>query len=85
MQVLTRSSEAYGRMILGSGLFQADGHPGNILVMEGGKVGLIDFGQSKQLSGVEQRAIAQMMIALCKCAAARLGRLNLCRLGSCAG
>lgn len=56
-------------MILGWGLFQADGHPGNILVMKRGKVGLIDFGQSKQLSGAEQRQIAQMMIALCQCAA----------------
>ena len=32
-------SEAYGRMMLLDGLFQADGHPGNILVMKGGRGG----------------------------------------------
>lgn len=31
-RILARVSEAYGLMILGEGLFQADGHPGNILV-----------------------------------------------------
>lgn len=38
-RILSRVSEAYGRMLLLDGLFQADGHPGNILVMKGGKVG----------------------------------------------
>ena len=44
-----RISEAYGRMILGEGLFQADGHPGNILLQKGAKIGLLDYGQSKQV------------------------------------
>ena len=35
-RILSRVSEAYGRMLLLDGLFQADGHPGNILVMKGG-------------------------------------------------
>ena len=35
-RILGRVSEAYGRMLLLDGLFQADGHPGNILVMKGG-------------------------------------------------
>jgi predicted unusual protein kinase regulating ubiquinone biosynthesis (AarF/ABC1/UbiB family) len=34
-RILNRVSEAYGRMMLLDGLFQADGHPGNILVMKG--------------------------------------------------
>jgi predicted unusual protein kinase regulating ubiquinone biosynthesis (AarF/ABC1/UbiB family) len=34
-RILSRVSEAYGRMVLLDGLFQADGHPGNILVMKG--------------------------------------------------
>ena len=55
-------------MILGSGQFQADGHPGNILVMKKGRIGLIDFGQSKQLSSGEQTKVAHMMLALAKCA-----------------
>ena len=35
-RILGAVSEAYGRMMLYEGLFQADGHPGNILVMKGG-------------------------------------------------
>ena len=34
-KILHRVAEAYGRQLLYSGLFQADGHPGNILVMKG--------------------------------------------------
>ena len=34
--ILSRICEAYGRMLLLQGLFQADCHPGNILVMKGG-------------------------------------------------
>ena len=36
-RILGAVSEAYGRMMLYEGLFQADGHPGNILVMRGGR------------------------------------------------
>ena len=34
-RILNRVAEAYGRQLLYGGLFQADGHPGNILVMKG--------------------------------------------------
>lgn len=34
-RIMSRVSEAYGRMLLLNGLFQADGHPGNILVLPG--------------------------------------------------
>ncbi len=34
-RILSTVSEAYGRMMLYEGLFQADNHPGNILVMKG--------------------------------------------------
>lgn len=63
-RVLSRVSEAYGRMILGTGLFQADGHPGNILVLPKGKVGLLDYGQSKQLSDDIRNGVAQMVVAI---------------------
>ena len=43
-RVLSHVSEAYGRMILGTGQFQADGHPGNILVLPKGRVALLDYG-----------------------------------------
>lgn len=43
-RILTRTTEAYGRMILLDGLFQADCHPGNILVMKGDATGLFAWG-----------------------------------------
>ncbi|GIL83202.1 hypothetical protein Vretifemale_12058 [Volvox reticuliferus] len=62
--ILSRVSEAYGRMIFGEGLFQADGHPGNILIGRGGRVGLLDYGQSKQLPDEKRRAFAELVLAL---------------------
>ena len=51
-------------MILGEGLFQADGHPGNILVQKGGGIALLDYGQSKQLPYEERVAFAKLVVAL---------------------
>ncbi len=39
-KLLTRVAEAYGRMLLLQGLFQADCHPGNILVKGNGGIGV---------------------------------------------
>eukprot|EP00879_Flechtneria_rotunda_P019841 GHRR01020855.1.p1 GENE.GHRR01020855.1~~GHRR01020855.1.p1 ORF type:complete len:296 (+),score=106.59 GHRR01020855.1:572-1459(+) len=64
--ILARVSEAYGLMILGEGLFQADGHPGNILVQPHGRVALLDYGQSKQLGAEDKRAFAELVVALKK-------------------
>ena len=36
---------AYGPMIFGGGLFHADPHSGQVLLMRGGKIGLLDYGQ----------------------------------------
>ena len=63
-QILSKVTEAYGRMILLDGLFQADGHPGNILVMKGGRIGLIDYGQSKKLPNKYRAPFAKMVLAL---------------------
>lgn len=39
-------------------------HPGNIFVLEDGRVGLIDFGQVKQISGRNRETLCKVMIAL---------------------
>lgn len=41
-----------------------DPHPGNIFVLENGDIGLIDFGQVKQISGRNRETLAKVMIAL---------------------
>eukprot|EP01025_Chloroclados_australasicus_P041555 TRINITY_DN4403_c1_g1_i2.p1 TRINITY_DN4403_c1_g1~~TRINITY_DN4403_c1_g1_i2.p1 ORF type:complete len:589 (-),score=89.91 TRINITY_DN4403_c1_g1_i2:316-2082(-) len=63
-RILGRVSEAYGHMILDKGLFQADGHPGNILVLKKGKIALLDYGQSKQLTDKERLGLAKLITAL---------------------
>ncbi len=40
---------AYTRMIFEDGFFQGDPHPGNLLALPGGVVGLLDFGLAKEL------------------------------------
>ncbi len=39
---------------------------GNILVSKGGRVGLLDYGQSKQLSQDQRLALARLIVQLDK-------------------
>jgi ubiquinone biosynthesis protein len=54
-RVLTRVLEAYIRQTLELGVFQADPHPGNLLVDEHEQLVLLDFGCAKEVAA-EQRA-----------------------------
>ena len=65
-RILRRLCEAYGRMIFGEGLFQADGHPGNILVQRGARVALLDYGQSKKLASDEVQRLSRLIVAIAK-------------------
>ncbi|KAF5841271.1 ABC1/COQ8 ser/thr kinase [Dunaliella salina] len=65
-RILSRLSEAYGMMMLKEGLFQADGHPGNILVGRGGRLSLLDYGQSKQLPRDQREALASLVLEMVK-------------------
>jgi len=38
-------ADAYRKMLLEDGCFHADPHPGNLMVLEGGRVAFLDFGQ----------------------------------------
>ena len=53
---------------------QADNPPGNILVGKGGRIGLLDYGQSKQLPDAERRGFARLLQAINKCGTNRGGR-----------
>ncbi|KAH7619626.1 hypothetical protein Ndes2526B_g06607 [Nannochloris sp. 'desiccata'] len=63
-RILSRVAEAYGRMILINATFQADAHPGNLMVMKGGRIGVIDYGQSKRLPDWERAQFARLILAL---------------------
>lgn len=62
--LLKALTEVFGRNILETGFFHADPHPGNIFVLEDGNIGLIDFGQVKQISGRARETLCRVMIAL---------------------
>lgn len=51
----------YARMIFEQGFFQADPHPGNLLVLPGTVIGLLDFGLAKELPAGFGAAIAEML------------------------
>jgi aarF domain-containing kinase len=63
-KLLKALTYAFGRNILETGFFHADPHPGNIFVLDNGDIGLIDFGQVKQISGRNRETLAKVMIAL---------------------
>lgn len=63
-RLLRSLTDVFGRCILETGFFHADPHPGNIFVLEDGSIGLIDFGQVKQISGRARETLAKVMVAL---------------------
>jgi ubiquinone biosynthesis protein len=52
--------------ILKRGLFHADPHPGNVMVLDDGTLGMIDFGATGRLDTIQQDAVVDMLIALVK-------------------
>ncbi|XP_020882632.1 uncharacterized aarF domain-containing protein kinase 1 isoform X2 [Arabidopsis lyrata subsp. lyrata] len=62
--ILSSLSRAYGQMILKSGFFHADPHPGNILICKGQEVALLDYGQVKELPDKLRLGYANLVIAM---------------------
>jgi ubiquinone biosynthesis protein len=50
-------------MMLGE-RFHADPHPGNVWLLDDGRLGLLDFGSSGRLDALEQASVADMLIAI---------------------
>ncbi|XP_038684417.1 aarF domain-containing protein kinase 1 isoform X2 [Tripterygium wilfordii] len=62
--ILQSLTLAYGQMILKSGFFHADPHPGNILICKGSEVALLDYGQVKDLPDNLRLAYANLIVSL---------------------
>jgi ubiquinone biosynthesis protein len=62
-EVARKIGALYGAMIFELGFFHGDPHPGNLLVLPDGRIGLLDFGLCKELPKGFARLVAQMMIA----------------------
>jgi ubiquinone biosynthesis protein len=61
--VARRVGRLYGAMLFEHGFFHGDPHPGNLLVLPDGRIGLLDFGLCKELPAGFARSVAQMMVS----------------------
>ena len=52
------------KQMLLDGEFHADPHPGNVMVLRDGRLGLIDFGASSRLDPMEQASVRTMLVAV---------------------
>ncbi len=52
------------QQMLLDGRYHADPHPGNVMVLNDGRLGLIDFGAASRLDALEQASLRQMMVAM---------------------
>jgi ubiquinone biosynthesis protein len=52
------------QQMLLDGVFHADPHPGNVMVLKDGRVGLIDFGAVSRLDAMQQSSLREMMVAV---------------------
>jgi ubiquinone biosynthesis protein len=56
--------EAAFRQLFEDGLFHGDPHPGNILVLPGNRIALLDFGLVGRLSRVQREALVTLIVAV---------------------
>jgi ubiquinone biosynthesis protein len=61
--VARRIGRLYGAMLFEHGFFHGDPHPGNLLVLPDGRIGLLDFGLCKELPPGFARVVAQMIVS----------------------
>lgn len=63
-EVIKLGLRTYLKMVFIDGFFHGDLHAGNVLVMPGNNIGLIDFGVVGRLNPKTQSSIANMLLAL---------------------
>jgi aarF domain-containing kinase len=56
--------DVHGRQIFVDAVFNGDPHPGNCLVLDDGRLGLIDYGQTRYLENGERLAFARVTRAI---------------------
>lgn len=56
--------EVHAHEVLVNGAFSCDCHPGNVLLMPDGRLGLIDFGQFKRISNESRLLMARAIVGL---------------------
>jgi len=56
--------DVQGHQMLGLSCFNGDPHPGNCLMLHDGRLGLIDFGQTKRITKEERLGVAKVLDAI---------------------
>ncbi len=62
-EIATYGAKAFMKQIFECGFFHADMHPGNVIIMDNGKIALIDFGMVGHLSDNVRNALIDGLIA----------------------
>jgi predicted unusual protein kinase regulating ubiquinone biosynthesis (AarF/ABC1/UbiB family) len=78
-RVLKTLVHVHGIQMILSGTYNADPHPGNVLILPDGRIGLLDYGMVGRLSPKDRENIAETIVALSdkdKAATAKLYREN---------
>ena len=65
-EVMDTLVRVHGYEIFHDGAFNGDPHPGNVLLMPDGKLGLVDYGQVKRMKVSDRIIYAKLIIALDK-------------------
>jgi len=68
-------AEAYLTMLFDEALFHADPHPGNLIVMDNGTLGILDFGMTGRIDETLRETIEEMLVAISSGDQHRLVRL----------
>ncbi|MCH2114137.1 MAG: AarF/ABC1/UbiB kinase family protein [Pirellulales bacterium] len=71
-EVTRRGAEMYLEMIFHHGIYHADPHPGNLLVMPDGTIGLLDYGMVVRIDEGLREEIEDMLMAIVEQDANRL-------------
>ncbi len=80
-QVAHRGADIFLAMIFANGFYHADPHPGNILLMDGSVIGLLDFGMVGRIDEQLQEDITEMLLAITNLDAEHLTSIVM-RVGS---
>lgn len=62
-EIASRIGQIYLQQILVTGVFHVDAHPGNIFVLPGGKIGLVDFGTIGRLDQEERSQLRHLLVS----------------------
>jgi ubiquinone biosynthesis protein len=60
-QIARRGARAVWKMMLEDGLFHADPHPGNFLILPGNRIAMLDYGMVGRLSAIRRDQLIRMI------------------------